>query len=114
MCMETKNTGLRGIEVADTRISDIDGEKGKLIYRGYDITELTKKSNYEETAYLLLHDELPTKEQLSEFKSKLSEARWIPKRECFFRSRSRYSLLSYTFRAPSSRSAFFLKIALLR
>ena len=78
--METKNTGLRGIQVADTRISNIDGEKGKLIYRGYDILELTKKSNYEETAYLLLHDELPTKEQLSEFKSKLNEARWIPKR----------------------------------
>jgi len=80
MCVETKNTGLRGIQVADTRISNIDGEKGKLIYRGYDILELTKKSNYEETAYLLLHDELPTKEQLSEFKSKLNEARWIPKR----------------------------------
>ena len=78
--METKNIGLRGIQVADTRISNIDGEKGKLIYRGYDILELTKKSNYEETAYLLLHDELPTKDQLSEFKSKLSEARWIPKR----------------------------------
>ena len=78
--METKNIGLRGIQVADTKISSIDGEKGKLIYRGYDILELTKKSNYEETAYLLLHDELPTKEQLSEFKSKLSEARWIPKR----------------------------------
>jgi citrate synthase len=78
--METKNIGLRGIEVADTKISNIDGEKGKLIYRGYDILDLTKKSNYEETAYLLLHDDLPTKEQLSEFKAKLSEARWIPKR----------------------------------
>jgi len=78
--METKNIGLRGIEVADTKISAIDGEKGKLIYRGYDILDLAKKSNYEETAYLLLHDELPTKEQLSEFKFKLNEARWIPKR----------------------------------
>ncbi|MFB5605893.1 MAG: citrate synthase [Nitrosarchaeum sp.] len=78
--METKNIGLRGIEVADTRISNIDGEKGKLIYRGYDILELTKKSCFEETAYLLLHDALPTKEQLIEFKSKLSDARWISKR----------------------------------
>ncbi|MFB5609324.1 MAG: citrate synthase [Nitrosarchaeum sp.] len=78
--METKNIGLRGIEVADTRISNIDGEKGKLIYRGYDILELTKKSCFEETAYLLLHDALPTKEQLIEFKSKLSDARWITKR----------------------------------
>ena len=77
--METKNIGLRGIEVADTRISKIDGEHGKLIYRGYDILDLTKNSTYEETAYLLLHDDLPTKEQLDEFKAKLSEARWIPK-----------------------------------
>lgn len=78
--METKNIGLRGIEVADTRISNIDGEKGKLIYRGYDIFELTKRSSFEETAYLLLHDALPTKDQLLEFKSKLSDARWITKR----------------------------------
>ncbi len=78
--METKNIGLRGIEVADTRISNIDGEKGKLIYRGYDILDLTKNSSFEETAYLLLHDDLPTKEQLEEFKIKLKEARFIPKR----------------------------------
>jgi citrate synthase len=77
--METKNIGLRGIEVADTRISNIDGEKGKLIYRGYDILDLTKNSNFEETAYLLLYDNLPTKEQLAEFNSKLVDARYIPK-----------------------------------
>ena len=77
--METKNIGLRGIEVADTRISNIDGEKGKLIYRGYDILDLTKNSTFEETAYLLLYDKLPTKEELDEFNAKLVEARYIPK-----------------------------------
>ena len=77
--METKNIGLRGIEVADTKISNIDGEKGKLIYRGYDILDLTKNSTFEETAYLLLYDKLPTKEQLLEFSSKLKDARYIPK-----------------------------------
>ena len=77
--METKNIGLRGIEVADTKISNIDGEKGKLIYRGYDILDLTKNSTFEETAYLLLYDKLPTKPQLDEFNSKLIEARFIPK-----------------------------------
>ena len=77
--MDTKNIGLRGIPVADTKISNIDGEQGKLIYRGYDILELTKKSNFEEVAYLLLHDGLPTKEDLKDFQSKLTEARWIPK-----------------------------------
>jgi citrate synthase len=77
--METKNIGLRGIEVADTKISNIDGDKGKLIYRGYDILDLTENSTFEETAYLLLYDKLPTKPQLEEFNSKLVEARFIPK-----------------------------------
>jgi len=77
--METKNIGLRGIEVADTKISNIDGEKGKLIYRGFDILDLTKNSTFEETAYLLLYDNLPTKQQLEEFNSKLVDARYIPK-----------------------------------
>ena len=77
--MDTKNVGLRNIEVADTRISFIDGQKGKLIYRGFDILDLTKNSNYEETCYLLLHDELPTKDEYNDFRTKLSKARTIPK-----------------------------------
>ena len=77
--METKNIGLRGIEVADTKISNIDGEKGRLIYRGFDILDLTKNSTFEETSYLLLYDELPTKHQLDEFRGKMIEARGIPK-----------------------------------
>lgn len=77
--METKNIGLRGIEVADTRISNIDGEKGKLIYRGFDILDLTENSTFEETAYLLLYDKLPNKSELDEFNAKLVEARYIPK-----------------------------------
>ena len=77
--METKNIGLRGIEVADTKISNIDGEKGKLIYRGFDVLDLTKNSTFEETAYLLLYDKLPNKQELNEFNAKLIEARYIPK-----------------------------------
>ena len=77
--METKNTGLRGIPVADTRISNIRGDVGELIYRGYNIRDLVAKSSFEETAYLLLHDELPNRAQLADFESKLKEARWIPK-----------------------------------
>ena len=77
--METKNIGLRNIEVADTRISFIDGERGKLIYRGYDILDLTKNSNFEEVAYLLLNDELPGKDKLDQFKRQLTDARIIPK-----------------------------------
>ncbi len=77
--METKNIGLRGIEVADTRISNIDGEHGQLIYRGYDIADLASKSTFEETAYLLLHDKLPTTSEYTAFVKKLTDARWIPK-----------------------------------
>ncbi|MEE8255355.1 MAG: citrate synthase [Nitrosopumilaceae archaeon] len=77
--MDTKNIGLRGIPVADTRISNIDGERGKLIYRGYDILDLTKKSTFEETCYLLLHDDLPSKSKYDDFKQKLISARPIVK-----------------------------------
>ena len=77
--MKTKNIGLRGIEVADTRVSNIRGEMGKLIYRGYDILDLARHSTYEETAYLLLHDHLPSNEDLSAFSAHMAEARWIPK-----------------------------------
>jgi len=79
LSMETKNIGLRGIEIADTKISNIDGEKGKLIYRGYDILDLAKNSTFEETAYLLIYDNLPNKHQLDEFNAKLIDARIIPK-----------------------------------
>jgi len=64
-----KKHGLRNIEVADTKISYIDGQKGKLIYRGYDILDLTKNSNFEETCFLLLHDKLPTKNEFDDFRS---------------------------------------------
>jgi len=77
--VETKNIGLRDIEIADTKISDIDGERGKLIYRGYDILDLTKNSTFEETAYLLLNDELPTKADFDEFIQRLVDARDMPK-----------------------------------
>ena len=77
--MDTKNIGLRNIPVADTRVSNIYGERGKLIYRGYDILDLTKNSNFEETCYLLLHDELPSKSEFEQFKKELIEARPIVK-----------------------------------
>ncbi len=74
----TKNIGLRGVTIADTRISDVDGTNGILIYRGYRIEDLAAHSTFEETAYLLLHDALPTKEQLENFSRGLIEARRLP------------------------------------
>jgi citrate synthase len=76
--LDTRNIGLRNIEVADTKICSIDGENGKLIYRGYDILDLANHSTYEETAFLLLFGDLPVKEELDVFNSKLTEARRIP------------------------------------
>lgn len=76
--MDTRNIGLRNIEVADTKICSIDGENGKLIYRGYDILDLANHSTYEETAYLLLFGDLPLKDELNEFNNKLIDLRKIP------------------------------------
>lgn len=75
---DTKSIGLRGIPVADTQISFIDGIEGKLVYRGYDIGELAGKANYEEVAYLLLYGDLPNIEQMKDFSIKLVGARKLP------------------------------------
>src|SRR5208283_5389392 len=75
---KTKNIGLRGVTVADTRISHVDGENGILLYRGYHIEELALHSTFEETAYLLLFDELPTRSQLEDFRRRLTDSGSIP------------------------------------
>ena len=76
--VRVKNIGLRGVTVADTKISFIDGEKGILIYRGYRIEELAERSSYMETAYLLLNGNLPSQQQLEAFTREVVEAREIP------------------------------------
>lgn len=77
--MMTKNIGLRGIKVADTRISDVDGKRGNLIYRGYNLCDLVSHSTFEEVSYLLLKDRLPTEEALERFNRELISERDIPK-----------------------------------
>src|ERR687897_970029 len=76
--MDARNIGLRNIEVADTKICSIDGENGKLIYRGYDIFDLVNHSTFEETSYLLLFGDLPDKDSLKIFSEQLSSARVLP------------------------------------
>lgn len=73
-----KNIGLRGVTVADSAISFIDGEKGILIYRGYRIEDLADHSSYLETAFLLLYGVLPTREQLKDFTEQVKAARQVP------------------------------------
>jgi citrate synthase len=76
--LDVKNIGLRGVKVADTRISDVDGEKGILIYRGFNIIDLAQSSTFEEVSFLLLNDRLPTQEELKRFQSELASERMIP------------------------------------
>ncbi len=71
-----ENTNAREFHIA-TAISNVDGENGRLSYRGYDINALVEKTSYEETAYLLLMGDLPNAEQLADFKSKLAKAALI-------------------------------------
>ncbi|MEJ2472297.1 MAG: citrate/2-methylcitrate synthase, partial [Desulfobacterales bacterium] len=47
-CEIIVNTGLRGVTVASTRISDVDGKKGRLIYRGYLVGDLAQRASFEE------------------------------------------------------------------
>lgn len=69
------HAGLKGIVIAESTICFIDGEKGVLRYRGYDIQDLARNSTFEETAYLLLRGELPRKEELERFSQDLKERR---------------------------------------
>jgi citrate synthase len=70
--------GLVGIIATESSVSNINGGKGILSYRGYSIEELAKKSTFEETSYLLLFGELPTKEQLQDFTNKVTQFRVLP------------------------------------
>ena len=76
--VRVKNIGLRGVTVADTKISFIDGEKGVLMYRGYRIDELAQYSSFMETAYLLLQGPLPDAKELEVFSRQVVEARQLP------------------------------------
>lgn len=73
-----KNIGLRGIPVADTKISYIDGVKGELQYRGFRIEELAQHSTFEEVAHLLIYEHLPSQTELEAFDTRLREVRAIP------------------------------------
>jgi citrate synthase len=60
-------TGLKGVVLDDTRIAFIDGDDGKLVYRGYNIHDLAQNATFEEVSYLLLYGALPTRDELAAF-----------------------------------------------
>src|SRR3954467_12186622 len=67
--------GLEGVVVARSRLCSIDGQRGILIYGGYDVNDLAEHASYEEVAFLILRGHLPTKDELAAFSGGLAEAR---------------------------------------
>ena len=75
----TPTKGLEGVVAASTRLSDVKGDIGQLIYCGYDINELAGKVSYEEVVHLLHHNHLPNARELADLKTRLAAARELPK-----------------------------------
>ena len=63
--------GLRGVAAATSSISDVNGEKGELIYQGYNIHDLAEQSTFEEVVFLLWNKRLPTSSELAELEKSL-------------------------------------------
>ncbi|HSU55183.1 MAG TPA: 2-methylcitrate synthase [Candidatus Dormibacteraeota bacterium] len=78
MSSEKKAGGLAGIVAGQTSISTVGKEGVGLTYRGYSIEELAEQATFEEVAYLLLYEHLPTKTELQSFEAKLKALRSLP------------------------------------
>ena len=70
--------GLRDVFFDNTESSNVIGDIGRLIYRGYDIHDLAEKSTFEETVYLMMHGQLPNQKELDDFDKALKASREIP------------------------------------
>ena len=70
--------GLKDVYLDKTKASFIDGQEGKLLYRGYNIHDLAEKSTFEEVVYLLLYGSLPNKKQLADLDAELRANRIVP------------------------------------
>jgi citrate synthase len=70
--------GLKGVYFDRSPCTHIDGKAGELRYRGYSIHDLAEHSTFEETAWLLFHGDLPTREELKAFDEELKNARALP------------------------------------
>jgi len=74
----TSGAGLRGVAAASSSISDVNGEKGELIYQGYNIHDLAEHSTFEEVIFLLWNKRLPTSPELSELEQSLRGSYGLP------------------------------------
>jgi citrate synthase len=70
--------GLKGVVSHATQLSEVDGQAGRLVIRGYDIHELAGRVSFEETAYLLWHGDLPNRQQLDDVQQEMAAARHLP------------------------------------
>lgn len=75
--MFTYDEGYTSTASCRSNITYIDGEKGKLMYRGYDIAYLAKEKTFLDTAYLLLNGELPNKEELDNFSFEMQKRSFV-------------------------------------
>ena len=71
-------TGLRGVVVGTSTVSDVVGDKGELIYQGYNIHDLARNSNFEEVAFLLWNKRLPTRSELDGLRRQIGESYAVP------------------------------------
>jgi citrate synthase len=82
--------GLEGVIVATTSLTKIDGQAGRLIYRGYDVTQLAGRVSYESVAHLLWYGHLPNQQELSALEARFSREHTLPKQVIgFLRGESR-------------------------
>jgi citrate synthase len=70
--------GLEGVIASSSAICFVDGQEGRLLYRGYDIDDLAEQSTFEEVVFLLWHGSLPTRQQLQALRRELGAARALP------------------------------------
>ena len=72
--------GLEGVVAAQTRISEVMGEEGRLIYSGYEIDDLARNATFEEVCHLLWFGDLPNRSQLEALRSQLIEGAIVDER----------------------------------
>lgn len=76
--MDKKSGGLAGIVAGDSAICLCSAEDENLLYRGYPIDQLAEQVTFEEVAWLLLRGEIPTKQELEDYKRQLKKLRYLP------------------------------------
>jgi citrate synthase len=76
--LDLTGTGLEGVSLGRTEIALVDGQNGRLIYRGHDAEQLAEERRFEEVAYLLWHGDLPAESELAALHGQLIEGMQVP------------------------------------